>query len=61
MTFKNESISVILPAYNEEDNIEEAVNNVHQALKWIGMKYEIIIETNSPGQSFLVLSDPFYP
>ncbi len=43
MVPKGESISVVLPAYNERDNIEKAVRNAQAALKLIGRRYEIII------------------
>lgn len=36
-------VSVILPAYNEEENIEEAVSSVSQRLESIGQNYEVIV------------------
>lgn len=37
------SISVILPAYNEEENIEETVNRAIAALESIDCNYEIVV------------------
>jgi glycosyltransferase involved in cell wall biosynthesis len=36
-------VSVILPAYNEEDKIGEAIRRVDEALKRAGFDYEIIV------------------
>ncbi|NVM55434.1 MAG: polyprenol monophosphomannose synthase [Candidatus Helarchaeota archaeon] len=44
-----EKVSVVLPTYNEIDNIKTVVSNVERVLKKITPKYEIIIvDDNSP-------------
>ncbi len=37
------SLSVVLPAYNEEENVESAVEQVSAAAQQLGMDYEIIL------------------
>lgn len=37
------SLSVVLPAYNEEENVENAVEQVSAAAQQLGMDYEIIL------------------
>jgi len=37
------SISVILPAYNEEDNITKTLDRARQVLRDLGIQYEIIV------------------
>jgi glycosyltransferase involved in cell wall biosynthesis len=37
------SLSVVLPAYNEEENVESAVEEVSEAAQRLGMDYEIIL------------------
>ena len=37
------SLSVFLPCYNEEDNVEQLVNEALQALNGLVQQYEIII------------------
>jgi len=37
------SLSVVLPAYNEEENAENAVQNVYDAVQRLGMDYEIVL------------------
>lgn len=45
----NEKISVVLPTYNEIDNIEKVITNVQRILEKITPNYEIIIvDDNSP-------------
>lgn len=39
----NESISVIIPAYNEQENLENAVSRTLAVLRDLGRDYEIII------------------
>ena len=36
-------VSVVLPAYNEADKLENAVTQISQALKKTGYTYEIVI------------------
>lgn len=36
-------LSVVLPAYNEEENAENAVQNVHDAVQELGIDHEIIL------------------
>ncbi|MGQ9597771.1 MAG: glycosyltransferase family 2 protein [Thermoproteota archaeon] len=43
MLGSKDKVSVILPAYNEESTIEEAVRRTEEVLKRIGFNYEIII------------------
>lgn len=43
MTYKTESLSIIFPAYNEQDNIVKAVKNAQNFLTKRFKKYEIII------------------
>jgi len=40
---KDKSLSVVLPAFNEKDNIEECLNNVYKYLKSRFTKFEIIV------------------
>jgi glycosyltransferase involved in cell wall biosynthesis len=37
------SLSVVLPAYNEEENVESAIEEVSEAAQQLGMDYEIIL------------------
>jgi glycosyltransferase involved in cell wall biosynthesis len=37
------SLSVVLPAYNEESNVENAVNKVYRIAQELGVDYEIIL------------------
>ncbi len=36
-------VSLVMPAFNEEDNIEEAVKRAHSVLRRLGVKYELIV------------------
>lgn len=38
-----ESLSVVLPAYNEEENVEQAVKHVHDVAQTLDRDYEIIL------------------
>ncbi len=37
------SVSIIVPAYNEEDNIAQALQNVHKAIQGLTDDYEILV------------------
>jgi glycosyltransferase involved in cell wall biosynthesis len=37
------SLSIVLPAYNEEENVESAIEEVSEAAQQLGMDYEIIL------------------
>ena len=37
------SLSIVLPAYNEEANVERAVEQVSAVARQLGMDYEIIL------------------
>lgn len=42
-------VSIVVPTYNERDNIAELVDRIHKALSRAGIKYEIVIvDDNSP-------------
>jgi dolichol-phosphate mannosyltransferase len=43
MVPRDEAITVVLPAYNERENIGQAVANIQAALQLIGREYEVII------------------
>lgn len=49
---KIHSVSVIIPAYKEEDNIEAAIDNVVRVLQSIGCDYEVIVvDDGSPDKT----------
>jgi len=42
-------VSIIVPTYNERDNVEELIKRIHNSMENIGQKYEVIIvDDNSP-------------
>lgn len=43
ISLKGHSVSVVVPAYNEEQNLEATVESIHKALSDKYLKYEIII------------------
>ncbi len=52
-----ESLSVVLPAYNEEENVEQAVRHVSEVAETLGRDYEIVLVNDgsagstAPGRS----------
>ena len=38
-----QSLSIVLPAYNEEENVERAVEDVSAVVQQLGVEYEIIL------------------
>lgn len=40
---RNTSISIIIPAFNEEDNIRKAVRESLSVLAWVSQKYEVLV------------------
>ena len=48
----NNSVTVVIPAYREEDNIEAAIDNVQKALQSVTKDYEIIVvDDGSPDKT----------
>src|SRR5690606_2580761 len=46
---KNVNVSVILPTYNERDNICDLVDSIHKELEPAGYAYEVlVVDDNSP-------------
>jgi len=51
-------ISIVLPVYNEEENLKELHSNLTDALKKLGCEYEIIaVDDGSTDSSFKVLKE----
>jgi len=51
-------LSVVLPVFNEEESIAEAVREIHEALDSTGIDFEIIcVDDGSKDRSFEVLRD----
>lgn len=49
---KIHSVTVIIPAYKEEDNIEAAIDNVVRVLQSVGCDYEVIVvDDGSPDKT----------
>lgn len=49
-------LSVIIPTYNERENIEELLNRIHNTLQKIN--YEIIIvDDNSPDKTWQIVNN----
>jgi len=42
-SFVDPFITVIMPAYNEQENLENSVLNIHEILKQLGYQHEIIV------------------
>lgn len=38
-----ESLSIVIPAFNEENNVSAVLNEVSTVARWLGMDYEIIL------------------
>lgn len=36
-------VSLVMPTFNEEDNVEEAMKRVHRVVKRLGLKYELVV------------------
>lgn len=49
-----ESISVVIPAYNEEKNIAPLMREVNEVLKKLGAKYEIILVNDGSADNTLL-------
>jgi len=57
---KNLQISIIVPFYNEEDNIEELYGQLARVLKGLGVSYELIfIDDGSTDKTHDILIDLF--
>jgi len=51
----NKSLTVVLPAYNEQDNLGQSLDNLHRALEGLVDDYEIIvIDDGSHDQTALI-------
>ena len=46
MSENHVDVSLVMPAYNEEDKIEEAISRVYSVVKETGLRYELIIVNN---------------
>ncbi len=60
MTLKSASISVVLPSYNERDNIAEAIQRIAQALG-DGLLEIIIVDDNSPDKTWELVEQLNHP
>lgn len=57
---KNLEISVVVPFYNEEDNIEELYGQLTQVLKGLGVSYELVfIDDGSTDRTPEILTELF--
>jgi len=57
---KNLQISIVVPFYNEEDNIEELYNQLTRVLRGLGLSYELIfIDDGSTDRSPNILQKVF--
>lgn len=46
------SVTIVIPAYKEEDNIEDAINNVVRIVESVGCDYEVIVvDDGSPDKT----------
>lgn len=53
---KDVALSIVIPIYNEEENIEPLCREIREALEGLGLEYEILaIEDGSTDDSFTVL------
>lgn len=53
---KDVALSIVIPIYNEEENIEPLCREIREALEGLGVEYEILaIEDGSTDDSFTVL------
>jgi dolichol-phosphate mannosyltransferase len=60
MTVKPASVSVVLPSYNERDNIPEAISRISQALGESLLEI-IIVDDNSPDRTWEVIEQLNHP
>lgn len=56
----NHSVSVILPSYNERDNIEEAIERISRSLGQ-GLLEIIVVDDDSPDQTWKVVEGMHHP
>jgi dolichol-phosphate mannosyltransferase len=58
MRNNNTSVSIIVPTYNERDNIHELLERIERSMEPLGDPFEIlIVDDDSPDETWKVASD----
>jgi dolichol-phosphate mannosyltransferase len=51
----NTSVSIIIPTYNERDNVRELLERIHRSVEPLGYQYEVlIVDDDSPDETWKV-------
>jgi len=57
MSDNGTSVSLIIPTYNERDNIHELLERIHHSMEPLGTPYEVlIVDDDSPDETWKVAS-----